>query len=231
MTVQEAQCFLLVPTDRVALSLRRYVAYKWNEATQKSLPRVVCGRGDYGCDASEQVAEADVAWETRTREDGSTWRTYACAADVGTYKGDPRWPTHCACGIAFIDADEWQVFRDMIWRRVDTGEEQPFRRHGSKVPGAMWDASYWDTDQGYDGKAMHVICPGGVEWTIDGRASNCTLPNDKVHRCWLRTGEPPNLTVGKSGLPGQTTCQAGAGSIGTRNWHGFLSAGRLQLNR
>jgi len=56
---------------------------------------------------------------------------------------------------------------------------------------------------------------------IDSRASNCTLPDDNVHKCWVRHGEAPNFTVDKNGA----TCAAGAGSIQTSNWHGFLRNG------
>jgi hypothetical protein len=44
----------------------------------------------------------------------------------------------------------------------------------------------------------------------------------------VRTGEPPNLTVGK-GQPGES-CTAGAGSIWVdmpNGWHGFLTRGYL----
>lgn len=67
-----------------------------------------------------------------------------------------------------------------------------------------------------------VKTPGG-DWDIDSRASNCTLPNDKLHRCWVRHGEPPNIDVNKSGI----TCKAGAGSIIVGGWHGFLRNGYL----
>ena len=89
-----------------------------------------------------------------------------------------------------------------------------------KVPGAMWDATWYPT-KGLDGLALMVICPGGGFWFIDGRASNCTKPDDNEHRCWVRHGEPPNITVDKEG----NTCNAGAGSIGVQGYHGFLRNG------
>jgi hypothetical protein len=54
---------------------------------------------------------------------------------------------------------------------------------------------------------------------IDGRASNCTMPNDNVHQCWTRQGEPPLIQVGKQF---GKTCGAGGGSIQTPGYHGFL---------
>lgn len=70
-----------------------------------------------------------------------------------------------------------------------------------------------------------VLCvqtPGGV-WQIDSRASNCGLPYDYDHRCWVRHGDPPNITVDKDGK----TCAAGAGSIQCGTYHGFLQGGAL----
>ncbi len=134
---------------------------------------------------------------------------------------DSRWPDRCECGRVFLPTDEWQIFTDTIYRRVDTGEEMSLR---TAPPGAMWDA-WWHPDywKGPDGRSLVVMCPGGSEWNIDSKASNCTMKDDWVHRCWIRHGEPPNITVDKNG----PTCAAGAGSIQTRNWHGFLRNGEL----
>ncbi len=82
------------------------------------------------------------------------------------------------------------------------------------------DCTYWDN---CDGQHLHVILPNGRHWDIDSRASNCTLPNDRTHRCWIRTGEPPQVTAGKAGH----TCSAGAGSILSGDYHGFLRNGVL----
>lgn len=75
---------------------------------------------------------------------------------------------------------------------------------------------------GPDGHILIVNTPGG-HWIIDSRASNCTLPHDDEHRCWVRHGEVPNITVDKNGL----TCSAGAGSIQCGSYHGFLRNGKL----
>lgn len=72
------------------------------------------------------------------------------------------------------------------------------------------------------GRHLWVQTPGG-SWCIDSRASNCTLPYDYEHRCWVRHGDPPVVTVDKHGL----TCSAGAGSIQCGSYHGFLQNGRL----
>ncbi len=105
-----------------------------------------------------------------------------------------------------------------IWKRVDTGEE-----FSGKFPvGAMW---FYDEDgypKGEDGRTLFVETPAG-SWLVDGRASNCNMLKDNVHRCWCRHGHAPNITVDKNG----NTCAAGAGSIAMGSYHGFLINGEL----
>ena len=143
---------------------------------------------------------------------------------------DPRWSTTCTCGYQFTDEDEWQLFRQRIYRRADTGSEMTLR---SAPVGACWDAT-WFVDRardrqpcfniGDDGRCLVVKTPGG-DWMIDSRARNCTMPDDTVHKCWVRHGSPENgtLHVDKQG----TTCAAGAGSIQAGSYHGFLHHGHL----
>ena len=109
-----------------------------------------------------------------------------------------------------------------IYKRSDTGEEITLR---DAPVGAIWRADWYEDMPEYtgtDGKSYVCRTPGG-DWMIDGRASNCTKPNDNEHKCWCRHGEAPNFTVNKVG----NTCAAGAGSIMMRNYHGFLINGEL----
>ncbi len=78
---------------------------------------------------------------------------------------------------------------------------------------------------GADGRSLVVILPGKRPWCIDSRANNCTKKDDKVHRCWVRHGNPEDgtLHVDKNG----NTCSAGAGSIAVPGYHGFLHHGFL----
>lgn len=137
---------------------------------------------------------------------------------------DPRWPTHCACGYAFTESDEWQRFTDSIYRRTDTCETMTLR---DAPAGAMWEA--WWVDQFIVPQGEHsliVRTPGG-DWEIDSQASNCTMPEDgrqEKHHCWIRHGTPPDITVDKNGI----TCGAGAGSIQCGDYHGFLREGYLE---
>lgn len=115
------------------------------------------------------------------------------------------------------------------WRRIDTGEVKN-HIHEFSV-GAMWRATWykseknglygWDWDNATE-PPLIVLTPGG-DWNIDSRASNCTLPNERLHRCWVRHGAPPTITVDKNG----STCRAGGGSIMCGNYHGFLQNGFL----
>lgn len=84
---------------------------------------------------------------------------------------------------------------------------------------------------GYDGKAISCKMPFGKIWHIDSPATNCSLPDDGTHRCWVRHGTiGDKLTVDKNG----ETCSAGKGSIVIRNhagkiiFHSMLTNGILQ---
>ena len=73
------------------------------------------------------------------------------------------------------------------------------------------------------GRHLHVVLPNGHRWDVDHRAANCTLPEDGVHRCWVRQGEVPRITVDKDGV----TCGAGGASVKSGEYHGYLVDGVL----
>lgn len=100
---------------------------------------------------------------------------------------------------------------------------------GELPPGTVRDVSEFGYPTGADGLSLIIVCPDGHHWAVDGRASNCTMKDDNVHRCWVRHGDPRKtggLHVDKNGH----TCAAGAGSILTDHWHGFLHRGYLVEN-
>lgn len=190
-------CFVVHKTDRHRRSLRRFVMSE----------KATCAKGKGFHNASTFL---DVV-----SEDQAVSRDIS---DPQVYAG--RWPEVCeACGYEFTDRDEFQLFCDRIYVD-DAGVEYSLR---NLVPGMMWEPVGGHYRTGPDGKAMMVVCPDGSTWHVDGRASNCTMPNDKEHRCWVRHGTWPNITVDKNGL----TCEAGAGSIQTGGYHGFLQNGRF----
>lgn len=194
------RAFLIEPTGEARLSLRRYTSAR-------------SGR-EYR-DAMNEIGTASVTVDARR----GGW--HVDAARELPPKDDPRWPKVSDDGYVFQDEDEWQVFTDRLYRRVDSGELVTLR---DAPEGAIYRADWYEDVPslcGPDGRAYVAVCPGGGVWHIDGRASNCTLPNDTVHRCWVRHGEAPDFTVDENGV----TCSAGAGSIQTHNWHGFLRGG------
>lgn len=133
-------------------------------------------------------------------------------------KKDPRWPTKCeACNYVFTPDDAWQTNIEEWY--LGGGWEFTL---SEAPPGAIYDA-WWYPWKGPDGRSLIIILPDKHPWMVDWQASNCTLPNDTEHRCWIRHGDPTtgNITVDKRGR----TCSAGAGSILTRTYHGFLTNG------
>jgi len=157
---------------------------------------------------------------------------------------DQRWPTHCACGYAFAADDDYSLDRDNLYARGDTGELTMLR---DAPAGAMWDASWYRSHgggeymTGPDGISLVVKLPNGSDWCVDQQASNCTRtqwgPKEidgrmcenvwlgRTHYCWVRRGDPRtgNVHVDKNG----DTCAAGAGSIQSGRYHGFLHNGEL----
>lgn len=139
---------------------------------------------------------------------------------------DPAWPTACdKCGAELSDDNSTRHSGGRtLFKRYDNGEPiEPYKVVGAVIE----DREYGPF--GHDGRSLICTVPGPHPWHIDSRANNCTMPKDDVHRCWVRTGKPEDgtLHVGKS-APGQTTCKAGAGSIQTGQWHGFLHHGALR---
>jgi hypothetical protein len=122
--------------------------------------------------------------------------------------------------------DDWNLENRSIieFERKGTGER---RKHPDEFgPGAMWFAIWYPINfewQNEAGPHLIVVLPNGRLWDIDDRANNCTLPNDATHRCWVRHGETPLVTVDKAG----PTCAAGAGSIIAGDYHGFLRNGEF----
>jgi len=203
-------CFWLEPTGMSIRFLRVFASGQ------------DCDAGGY-CDARVIVGPVP--------KDQAITRTPAPGDDTGI--GAQQWPTACnRCGRAFhVKRSQRQIFHEYEMRvvRAMPGAARPvgatcWTGEGPAIAGAMWDAPWMGKSfEGPDGRHLIVMLPNGREWAVDGRANNCTMPDDTIHRCWIRHGEPPNLTVDKRG----NTCSAGAGSIQAGDYHGFLRAGHL----
>lgn len=202
--MDRVKVFFCEPSGNVAFWLRRY---------RSSAEHKCSATGSY-CNGMVPFGRA----AARLDDKG-----YLLCPDSAPSHEDPRWPSKCdACGGEFDASDHYQFFQDRIYRDA-AGREWPLR----ELPaGSCYDARWYGKDmRGPDGRSLIVILPDGHSWCIDGRASNCTLPNDTEHRCWVRHGRPEDgtLHVDKDGK----TCSAGAGSIGTPKYHGFLHHGHL----
>lgn len=214
--------YWLDPTPDVAVGLRRYTS---------------TGSKGYSCADGWHEALVFTGTEPAEYRDTDHGRVLAHRPDVP--HDDPRWPTECArgCGYQFTDGDVWQEWQEQLYRRADTGEvvslrpRRDYDPEGAPTPappGAMWNA-WWMPDtpawRGPDGMALMVRLPDGHDWHVDGEASNCTRKGDTTHKCWVRHGDPRTgqVTAGKDG----DTCAAGAGSIASHGYHGFLRDGVL----
>jgi hypothetical protein len=209
------QTFWLERTGQVAVGLRRYHS----------------AGGGFSCAEGYHSALVYVGVEDAAYDD-SHGRSHLAARPKVAHD-DPRWPAQCdkGCGYVFTPDDAWQDWQELLYRRTDTGEVRvlhqgaPAPEAPSAEPGATWDAWWMPYSRGDDGLCLVVRCPDGHDWMVDSRASNCTLPDDNDHHCWVRHGDPRDcrVTVDKNGR----TCAAGAGSIQTPQWHGFLRDGQL----
>ena len=115
------------------------------------------------------------------------------------------------------------------WKRADgSGLVLPnIREFGI---GAMWYATWYPKNMTWENETephLIVAAPSNTDWDIDSRCSNCGSPQDNLHRCWVRSGIPPNITVNKGSGKMPETCSAGAGSFYShdKTWHGFLENG------
>jgi hypothetical protein len=145
---------------------------------------------------------------------------WTAGGDTKDYPDD-QWPATCEhCGTPVPEDAEKQIFRKILYNTES----------GKPEPGDMYYAGWyhpdgicrWDNCKDHRGHLM-VVLPNGRIWDLNSRASNCTMPDDKLHRCWVLHGEAPHLTADKNGL----TCAAGAGSILAGDYHGFLINGEL----
>jgi len=191
------RCFLLTPTDEVVVVLRRFGRF-----CAEVPPR--CGRQAPRYPGAE-VATFDYhdAVVEIGREVGSLDAGCDGERDISDIAhDDPRWPTICACGYAFVEDDHWQEWRDRRYRRSDTGDLVTI----SNAPaGALYDSGGHS-----DGQSLRIMCktPAG-EWLIGN-----------PQRAWTWTGSLPDITVTPSIAIGDP-----------RRFHAVLTNGWLEIDQ
>lgn len=210
------QCYMIEPTDQVRQALRRSSPSVWDKELKKLIYAGCTAHDGRDHEAAMQIEDAPVILSAEG---------YIQNSIQPLNKNDPRWPIHCACGYQFQEGDEWRLSAERIYRRTDTGVLITLRE---AEPGAMWYAPWIGNffHPQLPGGPIIVKLPDGTDWQPDSMATNCTMRDDfkqERHHCWVIKGEPPNLTVSKDG----PTCAAGAGSIQSPHWHGFLRDGYL----
>jgi hypothetical protein len=220
----------------------------WLEPTH--FDRIVLRRykGSYdggSCPLPWGYHDAEAVWQPQVERDPDKRTEFEGGSFSAVPHDDPTWPTHCKCGYAFKEEDHWQTNHQRLYRSSLDGTLMTLREAPT---GAMWDA-WWYRDReaqhdwatGPDGICLIVKLPNGSDWLVDQEASNCTRTQwhsytdeegrqyrkwtGRTHYCWVRHGDPRtgDLHVDKNG----DTCAAGAGSILSGSYHGFLHNGYL----
>ena len=181
---------LLLETDHARMSLRRYSTDR-----TKPCPTAYYHNSGTPIDTAPINTDAEGNWHVEYPQPP---------------RDDPRWPTHCACGYSFMEADNWQVSASRIYTRQDTGAELTL---DEAEPGMLWEAP-WYADVGWhgtDGKSYVMRLPGNGEWPMDAISASGGR--------WERTGEVPRFTVRPSILSHGTST--------VKTYHGFLTDGLL----
>lgn len=195
-------CWWADQTDKAAVHLRRY---RSSEAEGGACE----GEGPWGYHnaSTERIDTAPVIWQ------GEGWeRSYSVTYEEPPHD-DPRWPTTCDfCDYEFVEEDYWQVSSDIIYRRLDNGEEVLLvGEHGSRgsgPPGMLFEMHWgFNSKPGPDGLIIGAVCPNGAIWGVDAPATGGGV--------WTREGvakaDPPTVTAQPSIVAG--------------DYHGFLQNG------
>jgi len=172
-------CFLLTETNRIRVWARRY-----SDSKPDICP--LC-KGEYSYHNNMNL----IGDFEHPRIEGQYEDWCGFLETIRPPVGDPIWPGACKCGASFEDSHVergGQMFAHRICQRSDNGG---FTTLQEAPPGALWWA-WWmgkkeDGTWGYDWDNQMeppLMCrtPSGMDWCIDGRASNCTLKEERTHR-------------------------------------------------
>lgn len=193
---------------------------KFNERVLQKSVENPCS--DPNCETCHETWEETV-FDVRRVDNGEVLREGVTWIAYGLPPGAMYWADWTESAKPKHEND-WDGYSPEDLNRV----RETFKQHPNSFPGpSSADPTLPKRSPSHlfqDGPQLTVVLPDNTPWNIDSRASNCTMPYDYSHRCWIREGEPPNVTAGKNG----NTCAAGAGSIATPNYHGFLRNGVIK---
>lgn len=128
-------------------------------------------------------------------------------------------PPKCDWCPATIPEDApWRLERHELFDNPE-GEPQPNDCFTIEYgPGHYCD---WDD---CDGKHFIIVLPDRPtfnRWDTTHRASNCSAPQDRRHRCWVIVGDPPRV----SSVVTDRKCSGGKCSIETPYFHKTIKDG------
>ena len=191
-----------------------------HEVGSRAYLRVYWGNDCPSCGGSRHVGYHNAQRHLADSKEIQAW----------TFAGQPedypatRWPAKCDHCDAIVPPEaRRQVFPKRLYDTA-SGDPEPgdlyFDDYLHSIEDGVVRCVYWDNCT-----SAHLYCvlPNGRIWDIDSRANNCTQPDERTHRCWVRHGDPPNVHVDKAGH----TCAAGAGSIMAGDFHGHLHGGHV----
>jgi len=192
---REIPCVWLEPSDRFSHRLRRF--------------RALGPKGERECPLGYGYHSRDIEIGQVVEGIEADVQERASVLHSPPEEYQEQYPRLCDCGYTFLPDDPWQERFDRLY--LLTPGEGLVTLHAAPV-GAIWDAP-WFVERGRyggaDGRCLVCRTPAG-DWVIDGPASNGGR--------WVRTGEPPRLTVKPS---------IGFGPTVKLTYHAFLTDGKL----
>lgn len=202
--MEKIKCVYFKSTEFIRLDFRRYCS-KHNNGTES-----------HPCEIKGYHTQL-LHWKDIRVEEAPQYKKLL---DVLHKEGAERWPTHCDCGYAFEIDDYWQILKRPLFQNSETSELVTM----DDIPvGGVW---YHDTLKeiffGPDKKCLIVRTPGG-DWCPDSPDANCGMLEDKLHKCWIRRGEPSKLSIDRNGI----LCSRPDGLAQVGRWLGSVQDGYI----
>lgn len=152
------------------------------------------GEGFTGYHNAERLLQTTAEVPTWDAEQGCFPSLVHTTIPAATGKVPPdAWPTKCDhCG-ATPAADA--VVARQFYRAFQYDSPEGVPQRGDCFYRVMGKGHFCDWDD-CDGRHLIIVLPtpSYFEWDTVHRASNCSQPADRAHRCWVVEGEPPKLS-------------------------------------